>query len=236
MQTNRASRLVEINREFYQQFASSFDETRRRIQPGVAELIEELAGSTHVLDLGCGNGELQETMYAQGFRGQYTGLDFSKELIALAKSRIPAGAQAEFHVADLSTSGWAAELPGGYDRVLAFAVFHHLPAPIPEQTYRIVRDLLKPGGRFIQSNWQFLNSQHWRGRIQPWELAGLTAEEVGADDYLLDWRHGGTGLRYVHHFSEPEMAELAEKTGFRIVDTYYSDGKEGNLAMYQVWQ
>jgi hypothetical protein len=29
---------------------------------------------------------------------------------------------------------------------------------------------------------------------------------------------------------------LAESSGFQIVQTFYSDGKEGNLAVYQTWQ
>jgi hypothetical protein len=64
----------------------------------------------------------------------------------------------------------------------------------------------------------------------------LAEEEVDEGDYLLDWRSGGAGLRYVHHFSEGELAALAESSGFEIVDTFYSDGKEGNLSIYQVWR
>ncbi len=55
------------------------------------------------------------------------------------------------------------------------------------------------------------------------------------NDYLLDWRSGGRGLRYVHHFNETELSKLAESSGFEIVETFYSDGKEGNLAVYQTW-
>ena len=90
-------------------------------------------------------------------------------------------------------------------------------------------------GVFVLSNWQFLNSPRWRARVQPWERVGLTAEDVGPNDYLLDWRQGGEGLRYVHHFSEGELAALAEATGFEVVETFLSDGKEGNLGLYQIW-
>ncbi len=89
---------------------------------------------------------------------------------------------------------------------------------------------------FILSNWQFLNSPRWRARVQPWETVGLSPGDVGPDDYLLDWRRGGTGYRYVHHFSEGELAALAAETGFRVVETFYSDGKEGNLGLYSVWE
>jgi len=69
-----------------------------------------------------------------------------------------------------------------------------------------------------------------------WSDAGLTEADVDAGDYLLDWRSGGTGLRYAHHFNENELATLAESSGFEIITTFYSDGKEGNLAIYQVWK
>ncbi len=55
-------------------------------------------------------------------------------------------------------------------------------------------------------------------------------------DYLLDWRRGGEGLRYVHHFSPEELAELAAETGFRVLETFWSDGEGGNLGLYQVWE
>ncbi len=236
MQPAIVSRLVEINREFYQQFAVSFDETRRRIQPGVAGLLDELTACRRILDLGCGNGELFETLHQRGFTGEYTGLDFSPELVNLANGRIPAGASARFQVADLSTPDWVERLVGTFNCVLAFAVFHHLPEPLPERIFSEMRGRLSPGGRFFHSNWQFLNSPRWRDRVQPWEKAAVDPASVGPHDYLLDWRRGGTGLRYVHYFSEEELNSLAEKTGFNVVRSFHSDGKEGDLALYQVWE
>jgi hypothetical protein len=58
---------------------------------------------------------------------------------------------------------------------------------------------------------------------------------VDAGDYLLDWRQGGSGLRYVHHFDEAELSALAATTGFRVLETFYSDGEGGRLGLYQVW-
>ncbi|HNB51067.1 MAG TPA: hypothetical protein PK530_03960, partial [Anaerolineales bacterium] len=89
---------------------------------------------------------------------------------------------------------------------------------------------------FILSNWQFLNSPRWVARIQLWERVGLTTEDVAPNDYLLDWRRGGEGLRYVHHFSEDELAKLAQDTGFEVTETFHSDGAEGNLGLYQIWR
>ena len=89
---------------------------------------------------------------------------------------------------------------------------------------------------FIHSNWQFLNSEKLKARIQPWATAAIQGSDVDAGDYLLDWRSGGEGVRYVHHFTESELAELAKLTGFRVQDTFYSDGESGDLGLYQIWK
>jgi hypothetical protein len=99
-----------------------------------------------------------------------------------------------------------------------------------------VRGLLTPKGRFVHSNWQFLNSERLRKRVHPWEEIGLSDSEVDPGDYLLDWRRGGFGLRYVHHFSEKELTALAAETGFGVVETFYADGETGDLGLYQVWE
>jgi hypothetical protein len=67
-------------------------------------------------------------------------------------------------------------------------------------------------------------------------MIGITPEQVDSGDYLLDWRQGGYGLRYVHHFDQAELGELAQRTGFRILETFNSDGNGGRLSLYQVWQ
>ncbi|MCI0552058.1 MAG: class I SAM-dependent methyltransferase, partial [Anaerolineae bacterium] len=120
--------------------------------------------------------------------------------------------------------------------ITAFAVLHHIPSnELRLNILQTVRQLLKPDGMFVHSNWQFLNSEKLKARIQPWEGAAISPSEVEPGDYLLDWRSGGKGLRYVHHFGESELNELAVTTGFHVAETFYSDGNGGNLGFYQVW-
>jgi SAM-dependent methyltransferase len=168
------------------------------------------------------------------------GLDFSEDFITeiLADPEAYAGLNAHFRQADLSFNKWKNGLtPASFDLVLAFAVLHHIPGETNRRRLlNQIAPLLAPGGQFIHANWQFLNSPRLQARIQPWEAAGLSEEKVEPGDYLLDWRRGGRGLRYIHHFSEAELQVLAGETGFRVVDSFLSDGENGRLGLYQVWE
>jgi hypothetical protein len=128
-------------------------------------------------------------------------------------------------------------MEGGWSVITAFGVLHHIPSlDLRLNILRLVYQLLGADGLFVHSTWQFLNSEKLRARIQLWETVGLSGSEVDEGDYLLDWRSGGKGLRYVHHFDQDELNELAKSSNFEIVDAFSSDGKEGNLGLYQIWK
>jgi SAM-dependent methyltransferase len=249
-----AARLLELNREFYTRFGGSFSATRQRIQPGVRRVLESLRGDENILDLGCGNGWFARELAKRGHRGTYLGVDFSLPLLREAEFHAE-GFSARFMEADLGRLSVISEQlsvisdqlsvgserlsagSGQWSLVTAFAVLHHIPSrELRLEILRTVHSLLPPGGRFIHSNWQFLNSEKLRARIQPWEVVSISRSEVEAGDYLLDWRSGGRGLRYVHHFSEAELQSLAEEAGFEVREVFYSDGETGNLGLYEVWQ
>ena len=234
-----AGRLVEINREFYTRFGAPFSATRQRIQPGVRRVLDSLAGDEAILDLGCGNGELARELARRGHRGPYLGVDFSAPLLQEAGAA-PDGFSARFLEADLTdlsaVSGHLSAL-GRWPLITAFAVLHHIPSEkLRLEFLQVVRDLVSEEGRFILSNWQFLNSEKLKERIQDWSKAGLSGDNVDPGDHLLDWRSGGEGLRYVHHFGEEELSALAGAAGFTVRETFTSDGEGGKLGLYQVWQ
>lgn len=236
MKPEVVQQLIGLNRKFYQTFALQFSATRQRLQPGVQQVLQNLPAQSDILDLGCGNGELVLWLRERGLTGWYVGLDFSQEILALARQKNDHD-HTLFMQRDLTQPGWEQGLPRRqFDRILAFSVLHHLPSrQLHQQVLQIVRGQLAPQGKFIHSEWQFLNSKKLRSRIQAWQAANLEDDDVEEGDYLLDWRHGGQGLRYVHHFNLKELAELAEATGFEIEASFNKDGQGGQLGLYQIW-
>jgi tRNA (uracil-5-)-methyltransferase TRM9 len=242
-------KLLQLNQEFYQRFGEAFAETRRRIQPGVGRVLEEFIRNGDWLDLGCGSGTLITCWIKAELKGSYTGLDFSDALLCEARKNLldqpdHPGLDVRYLQANLLDANWALSLgTTRYDGVLAFASLHHLPgSQNRENAVRNALSLLKPGGVFIHSEWQFQHSPKMMSRVLPWATAGIEESAVEAGDTLLDWRHAAAGqgdvrgLRYVHLFSKEELSGLAEKLNAKIVAEFESDGKGGNLALYQVWQ
>jgi len=239
MNSTVAAHLIELNRKFYTKFGDSFSATRHRIQPGVRRILETLNGEENILDLGCGNGEFARELANRNHHGTYLGVDFSLPLLQDAESQ-PKGFSAKFKQADLTQLSIFSEqlsIVGGWSLITSFATLHHIPSvEIRIDILNTVHQLLKPDRLLIHSNWQFLKSEKLKSRIQDWAKANLSPEDVDPNDYLLDWRSGGEGLRYVHHYDVHELKELAEISGFQVTDTFYSDGETGNLGLYQIWQ
>lgn len=238
--------LLAINHKFYHDFGDAFAATRRRIQPGIRRILSEIPRDGDWLDLGCGSGALGVEWAMSGMSGSYLGLDFSEPLLKEARSITEKISNEKLSIrcgmADLMDPGWDQPFSDhSFDGVCAFASIHHIPGAIHHQRImRAISRIIKPGGLFIFSVWQFQNSPKLMNRILPWETVGMELSELEPGDTLLDWRYSlpgqteQTGLRYVHLFSSAELHRLAEEADFRIEDEFLSDGAEGNLALYLI--
>ena len=241
MDSNIQSRLLELNRNFYNRFASSFSDTRGRVQPGVRQIIKRMDLDSSILDVGCGNGTLARALVENGYNGDYLGVDMSEELLTKAQTLLDENAQGHinFQQIDLADLDWQNAVPTeNFDWLVSFAVFHHLPGQILRRNIASAfADLVAQTGKVAVSVWQWQNSPRLSKRVLPWDTVGLDPAKLDKGDVLLDWRAGETvGYRYVHTFTENSLTELAQDAGFTVRESFYSDGKTGDLALYQVWQ
>ena len=249
MQAQTIQQLLTINQEFYRTFASSFSQTRQRIQHGILLILTDLQKDGNWLDLGCGNGALALEWDRQRRQGSYFGLDFSPGLLACARKtvttlRMSPDLQIDFAQTDLTDEKWLLKVPEiKWDGILAFAVLHHIPGNLLRaKLLKQIHDLISENGKFIFSVWQFQNSPKLMERRIDWGQVGLSRTDVEEGDTLLDWRADArnsqsvVGLRYIHLFTKEELADLATLTGFQVIDEFSSDGFNGKLGYYQVWK
>ena len=113
--------------------------------------------------------------------------------------------------------------PGSFPTAACFATLHHLPERLP-----LVRELARatrPGGRIVISVWQITHDERMRKKI---------VEDLGSGDYVLDWKSGGRGLRFVHEVTEDELRMLAREAGLTVTEIYRSDGMSGDLGLYAI--
>lgn len=104
---------------------------------GVLALLAAQPGE-HILDIGCGDGALTETIVATG--AILTGVDSSTSMIDAARKR-----QLDARLIP------ATELPFQHDFDAAFsnAALHWIPAPDQPTALARIHAALKPGGRFV---------------------------------------------------------------------------------------
>ena len=234
-------KLLQLNQDFYATYAQSFAATRHSVQAGVQRLLPHILQAKMVLDLGCGNGNLAELLKSEGYCGSYVGVDeniYFLEQAAAATQDAPIGSYI-FWQGSLANFDWL-NLVDEADAICSFATLHHLPGTdLHRQFFSSVSSKLSPKGRFFLSCWQVLGNERLEKRLVSWNPADIASGRVDKHDLLLDWRADPgkpAKLRYVHHFAPSELRALGESQQLFLMDEFFSDGKEGNLGWYQVWQ
>lgn len=238
MDAEVVNRLLDLNRQFYSAFAARFSASRVAPWPGFARLLPYLPHGAHVLDLGCGNGRLACFLDEHRRDITYLGLDFSPELLALAREATAhlSHIAFAFRIVNFADPDWMEVVEGQrFDAVLALAVLQHIPGF--DRRLHLVRQaaaLVQPGGVLALSNWQFTAVERLRRKIVPWWRVGIDPSGVEDGDYLLEWRRGGVAYRYCHLVDEEEVRALAAAAGLELAESFRADGKEGDLNLYAV--
>jgi 2-polyprenyl-3-methyl-5-hydroxy-6-metoxy-1,4-benzoquinol methylase len=144
-------RLNEEGRELWNQKAKFWDELhgdrgnafhQTLVSPAVERLLNLQAGE-RVLDVGCGNGVLARRLSELG--GKVKAVDFSAELIELAKAR---GGEIDYGVVDATDEAALRELgEGQFEAIVCTMAMMDMPTLTP--MFRAVKALLKTDGRFV---------------------------------------------------------------------------------------
>lgn len=136
-------------REEYAALAKVYDERwSRYVQESTRHTIAAIQGSAdqRLLDVGCGTGVLLQQLMHRTDGPNLVGLDLSLEMLRAAETRLDRSAA--LFVGD------AARLPfaeASFDVVVSVSSLHYWPEPAAgiSEAFRVLR----PGGRFIVTDW-----------------------------------------------------------------------------------
>lgn len=238
-------KLLALNRDFYATVAEPFDSSRLAPSPGKRELVRRLPLEMGervptLADIGCGNGRLAWLLEERCLPLEYVGVDANAQLLAAAQAHTAdlRFVRTRFVQADLAQPDWITLLPRpaqGFDFVTCLATLHHLPGyDLRCATMRALAELAAPEGLVAISTWQFLTSPRFTAKLVDWAEVGIDPAQVEPGDALLPWKQGRYAVRYVHQIDMDEVKALASAAGLVVADSYFADGKEGNLNLYAI--
>jgi ubiquinone/menaquinone biosynthesis C-methylase UbiE len=185
-----------ITKQSYNEHAGDFAVHAKvfggRLKGWLDRFIKELKPGSRILDLGCGSGRDAKYLIEHGF--EVVGIDFSEELLKIARKNAP---RAEFHVMDFEDLQFENET---FDAVTAGASIIHLPKENLKDVLRKIHKVLKPGGLFF-------------GTFR-----------VGEGERYSIERRGNADLeRFYSYFKPSELKKLFEDLSFNKISIDQND-------------
>ncbi|WLR52505.1 methyltransferase domain-containing protein [Bacillus tianshenii] len=180
--------------------AGLYDESHSFVSKFGNDLVELLAPTTgeQILDLGCGTGDLANTIY--DYEADVKGVDKSANMVKEASKKFP---HIKFEVEDVLELEYKKE----FDAVFSNATLHWVKEA--KQALRCIYSSLKSGGRFVaefggKGNVQIITNEI----VNQLKLAGIeyTSEQ-------FPWYFPSIG----------EYSSLMEETGFRVTFAQHFD-------------
>ena len=178
----------------------------------------EISPGQHVLDAACGPGDLAAAASARGATAH--GLDFSAEMVGIARSNHPEVVVAEGDAEDLPYSDSV------FDAVVSSFGIHHVPRP--ELALARCWRVLKPGGRAVSLEITSPRTPIWRDLFAIYfdhampRIGGWLSGRPDAYRYLP---------QSVHDFLPPEqVVDVMRSAGLH--DVYFRRWALGSMAVY----
>ncbi len=134
-----------MNRDSYNAIAEAWDDARSKFSGREREYLEQfldgLPVPSSLLDLGCGTGRpIAEYLLERGNR--VTGVDQSREMLAIARARLPSGTWIEQRIEEFDSAE-------RFDGIVCWDALFHIERSLHETLIRRMARMLVEGGRLI---------------------------------------------------------------------------------------
>jgi len=146
---------MRILKKKFDEAANNYDEERKKVIPHLdifyavaASLADTVSSSPAILDIGAGTGLLSSYLVAKYPHARITLIDFSGNMLDVARKRFHGLSNITYIVDDYSKH----EFGGSYDIIVSALSIHHLEDKEKFEFYKKCFSLLKAGGIFINAD------------------------------------------------------------------------------------
>ncbi|MFN3191152.1 MAG: GNAT family N-acetyltransferase [Aureliella sp.] len=216
---------------FFDSISSKYGEAIRRCVPRYDEMTwamfeylpGEMVNEPHVLELGCGTGNLTAKLIEQFPSGQLSLVDVSQSSIDACRTRFeevckrlssppPAYRNIDFHRCDFRELAYEA---GSFDLVTSAISIHHLTSVEKQQLFEAICRWLRPGGYFVYAD-QFAGAtaEIYEQHMQNWRA--YTREAGASDAEWAMWMEHQD--KHDYHDTLANQWSWLEKAGFAEID------------------
>lgn len=219
--------MLNPTHEIFEITASTYDADRAKLIPCNDALYRRACdlipgGAKKILDLGAGSGILTQQVRSWYPDAQIHLIDFSTNMIDLAKKRLAHDKNVTFEVADYTS----APLGEGYDAVVSALSIHHLEHEVKKSLFKKILAALRPGGAFVNAE----------------QVAGPTTvlDKVYRDLWLQQVRESGATAQQIadslYRQQDDRCASCEDQmqwmrdAGFVDVDCWFKDNRFAVLA------
>jgi len=215
-------KIINQTRSNYNIIAQHFSKKRNYIWDDLKNLLQLVEKGDKVLDLGCGNGRVLKVLKSR--RKDYLGIDFSENLISIARKKYP---QANFKTADISKSETFNNL-GKFDVCFCVAVLHHFPTRKSQlKLLSNVYKVLKKDGILVLTVWNLWQKKFWKLHCQQlgWKIKkGFQMKWLKVPYKISDGTRTVKKVnRFCYAFCLKELKGLLKESSFNI--KHFSRGK-----------
>ncbi len=220
-----AIEIMNETKQSYNLIATEFSDTRHRVWPEMEILVKKYVKyGDKVLDAGCGNARLAGVLN----KVEYWGLDSSSRFLSNLKFKNQNLKNGKINLKNLDLLELDKFEQDDFDIVFMFASFNHIAGR--EFRLKVLNDvyqLLKPGGFVIMTNWNMWNLV-FKKNIWRYKFSYRSLNErynLSFRDIMTRWQLPDRKKQaelYYRAFSKSEIKALLRKTGFKVVQNYYS--------------
>ncbi|MBU1446034.1 class I SAM-dependent methyltransferase [Patescibacteria group bacterium] len=222
MKTKAAKYLLEKTRKDYQSITSDFSNTRNWLWPEFEFFKKYIKEDGHLIDFGCGNGRFFE--FVKDMKNlKYTGIDNNPKFIKIAQKNYTS---TNFLVGDFTDIPRVSKA----DNVFAIASFHHIPSlELRKKSIQSLKAILKKDGILILTVWNLFQRRYRKYIIKSLFNYFIQLGKYDWNDTFIPWSNSGVN-RYYHAFTPNELKNIFEKSGFEIIEMFYTKkGKKSNF-------